>query len=346
MAALQLQRSACRTIRMCIGFPGRCDGSRPSADAAQLPPPSRPAPARSADGWPSTSRRSCGSTRPEPRPDTGTGRCRHIGDVGDPELVRPGRAEVAVHQVRRRSCLLVAPGRHRPAIPVTGTDQASLPHQPRNPFAAVLLAMPLQFGMDAGRSIRLARAGVHRAHSLQQRRVSRGMDRRRAVNPGVVARLGHAEHARHGGKWEAGLVGAHEPEEPDGTAPVSRANQAAAFDKISRSTRSCLFSRRKRATHLVQTPLNQRPPPPVGPLACRPQPPTRRSTAQWAQTPGRDPREIVQHEPGQPSGGGTQANTADASWASGAPLVKASGCPRNRVNPSTARRWRRPIGRH
>ena len=107
---------------------------------------------------------------------------------------------------------------------------------------------PCNSACTRGAPICLARTGVHRAHSLQQRRVGRGMGRWRAVNPGVVARLGHAEHARHGGNWEAGLVGAHEPEEPDGTAPVSRANQAAAFDKISRSTRSCLFSRRSRAS--------------------------------------------------------------------------------------------------
>ena len=37
-----------------------------------------------------------------------------------------------------------------------------------------------------------------------------------------------------------------QPEDPDGTAPVSRANQAAARERISRSTRSCLFSRRSR----------------------------------------------------------------------------------------------------
>jgi hypothetical protein len=39
---------------------------------------------------------------------------------------------------------------------MTGAHQASLPHQPRNPFAAVLLSVPLQFDMDTGRPIRLA----------------------------------------------------------------------------------------------------------------------------------------------------------------------------------------------
>jgi hypothetical protein len=43
------------------------------------------------------------------------------------------------------------------------------------------------------------------------------------------------------GNRKAGLVRAHEPEEPGGTALVSRANQAAAFERISRSRRSCLL---------------------------------------------------------------------------------------------------------
>lgn len=77
-----------------------------------------------------------------------------------------------------------------------------------------------------------------------QRRISNGMGRRRPVQPRVVARLGYVEHARHRGNREAGLVRAHEPEEPDGSVPASRANQAVAFERISRSSRSCLFSRR------------------------------------------------------------------------------------------------------
>jgi hypothetical protein len=69
---------------------------------------------------------------------------------------------------------------------MTGANQASLPHEPRNAFTAVLLSASLQLGMDTGRPIRLARRGVHRAHPLQQRRVGYGMGRRRPINPGIV----------------------------------------------------------------------------------------------------------------------------------------------------------------
>src|SRR3978361_920295 len=60
----------------------------------------------------------------------------------------------------------------------------------------------------------------------------------------------------------------------------------------------------------VQSAPSLQPPPPVGPLACLLQPPTHKSTAQWAQTPAQGPREIVPLGPDQPFGGGTQANTA------------------------------------
>ena len=94
------------------------------------------------------------------------------------------------------------------------------------------LAQALEIGVNTGCAVRLARTAVHGPDPLQQRRIGHRMARRRPLPPGIVTRLGHAEHARHGGNREAGLVRAHEPEEPDGSVPVSRANQAAAFDRM------------------------------------------------------------------------------------------------------------------
>ena len=56
-----------------------------------------------------------------------------------------------------------------------------------------------------------------------------------------------AQHAAQRGNW-IGLVIAHELEPLGGIASVSRANQAAAFDRISRSSLSCLTSRRRRTS--------------------------------------------------------------------------------------------------
>src|ERR1700694_4730675 len=57
---------------------------------------------------------------------------------------------------------------------------------------------------------------------------------------------GDTQQLAHGDDRVARLVIAHEPEPFAGIAFVSRANQAAAFESISRSSRSWRFSRRSR----------------------------------------------------------------------------------------------------
>src|ERR1700674_2761492 len=64
--------------------------------------------------------------------------------------------------------------------------------------------------------------------------------------PGVVATGRDFQYAAHGGDPVDGLIRVHELERRDGVEPVSVANQAAAFDSISRSSRSTRFSRRSR----------------------------------------------------------------------------------------------------
>src|SRR5208282_5450981 len=70
--------------------------------------------------------------------------------------------------------------------------------------------------------------------------------RGRTLLPRIVPAGGDAQHTAHGGDRINGPVCAHESVPLDGTAFVSRANQAAAFERISRSSLSCLFSRRSR----------------------------------------------------------------------------------------------------
>ena len=64
--------------------------------------------------------------------------------------------------------------------------------------------------------------------------------------PRIVAAGGDTQQLTHGGDRVVRLVVAHEPEPFAGIAFVSRANQAAAFERISRSSRSWRFSRRSR----------------------------------------------------------------------------------------------------
>ena len=62
--------------------------------------------------------------------------------------------------------------------------------------------------------------------------------------PRVVPARGDAEHAGHRGDTETSLIRTHEPGDRPG--PVSRANQAVAVARISRSSRRRRFSRRSR----------------------------------------------------------------------------------------------------
>src|SRR5213078_2153902 len=66
------------------------------------------------------------------------------------------------------------------------------------------------------------------------------------LHPCIVATGGDTQQLAHGGDRVTCLVIAHEPEPFAGIAFVSRANQAAAFERISRSTLSWRFSRRSR----------------------------------------------------------------------------------------------------
>src|SRR5260370_37047312 len=86
-----------------------------------------------------------------------------------------------------------------------------------------------------GDAVSLVRRHVDGLDPLHQHPVSDSTSGRRTTEPRIVARLGHAEHACHRCDREYGLVRAHEPEDPDAILPVSRANQAAAFARISRS---------------------------------------------------------------------------------------------------------------
>ena len=130
-------------------------------------------------------------------------RGRDVGDVGDPQLVRAGGLEVAVHQIGRGSGLFVALRRDRAAAPAAGADQTGRAHQPGNPLAAVPLSGGPQLGMDTRCPIGLPRADVHRLDPGQQRLIRSGMRRGRAMTPGIVAGLRHAEHACHHGRSES-----------------------------------------------------------------------------------------------------------------------------------------------
>src|SRR5713226_6848235 len=87
---------------------------------------------------------------------------------------------------------------------------------------------------------------MNRADACSKFRVGARPCRRRPLAPRIVAAGGDGQHPAHCDNPGYGLIRAHELEHRDGTEPVSVANQAAAFDSISRSSRSTRFSRRNR----------------------------------------------------------------------------------------------------
>ena len=129
-------------------------------------------------------------------------------------------------------------------------------HQAGHSLAAYAHAVIGQFSVDARRSIRAFGASVDRADAVRQLRIRTSPRRRWSLQPRIVAAGGDAQHSAHGGYWIPGPVHLDELEDPGGIEPVSRANQAAAFPegasgrcaRISRSSRSCLISRRSRAS--------------------------------------------------------------------------------------------------
>ena len=92
-----------------------------------------------------------------------------------------------------------------------------------------------------GGPIRPARLLVKGADLLEQLLILPTSCTRHAPLPRVVPAGGDAQHLAHGGEGMGGLIRLHELEPFDGIEPVSRANQAAAFFRISRSSRSAAF---------------------------------------------------------------------------------------------------------
>jgi len=85
---------------------------------------------------------------------------------------------------------------------------------------------------------------MDRPNPLSQRDVAPSMRRHRSSIPGVKTALGNPQQSAHFPYRTVGLVCLHEPEERFDVAGISFANQAAAFESISRSSLSRRFSRR------------------------------------------------------------------------------------------------------
>jgi len=85
---------------------------------------------------------------------------------------------------------------------------------------------------------------MDRANAGKQIRIAKRMHARVVLKPSVKAAGRDFQQPRHDGNGPSGLIRFHELEPFSGTVTVSRANQAAAFDKMSRSSSSWRTLRR------------------------------------------------------------------------------------------------------
>jgi len=131
----------------------------------------------------------------------------------------------------------------------TPCPQARGTHQPRHALAGDATAVfPHQFGVDAWRAVCLARASMDRMDLGAERDVGRAARRRRSLAPRVEATDRDLQNSARDRRRIGGLVRCHEPEDFFEFGTVSCANQAAALERISRSSLSWRFSRRSRTS--------------------------------------------------------------------------------------------------
>ena len=167
-----------------------------------------------------------------------------VGDVRDPQPIWPGRGELTIDEVRRRPRRLIA--HRRTELPAADSLQTHGPHQASDTLPADPDALRRQVRADPGRAVGAARLAVDDLDLRREFHIGPRPRRQRPLPPRVVPAGGDTQHPAHGGDAMDGLVCRHELESLDGIALVSRANQAAAFERIARSSRSCRFSRRSR----------------------------------------------------------------------------------------------------
>src|SRR5579871_2134741 len=102
-----------------------------------------------------------------------------------------------------------------------------------------------KLGVDHRRAVHAPRAAMDRLDLARQIQVHPSSRAPRPLEPGVEPAPRDLQHSAHDPDRMGGLVGSYESEERF-EVPLSCANQAAAFERISRSSLSLRFSRRSR----------------------------------------------------------------------------------------------------
>ena len=163
------------------------------------------------------------------------GQRRQEGDVGHPQLVRPLGHEVATDEIAGGMMVSRLSRRDRRASAPADARDPCRSHQPSNPLSASREPIGLQLGVNTRRAISSMRSSVDRADMTRQVGIGGRPSRSWSAPPSVIARGRNLQDVGHCANGIHRLVRAHEPVNPFGLALLSRANQAAAFAKMSRS---------------------------------------------------------------------------------------------------------------
>ena len=170
-----------------------------------------------------------------------------VCDIGNPKLVWAVCGEISLHQIGCRPCSWLSYRGQNP-FPSTNALHAGSSHQTSNPLAPNPHSLILQLFIHTRGSIGAPGSKINPSDPVRQDGIFPRSRRHRTLKPCVVAAGGDLQQSAHHGHGITRLVGFHELEDSGGIESVSRANQAAAFANISRSSRSRLFSRRNRVS--------------------------------------------------------------------------------------------------
>ena len=166
----------------------------------------------------------------EPRPR------RYVRNISHPQHILPFSDKLPIDEIG--SLMATVPHRRGDELATADAGEACRPHQPRHAPPADADARLGQVELDARHTVGAPRGRVRSADLLRQLGVRYGTRRWRTLDPCVIAAGGDTQGAAHHGDGVAGPVLAHELPSFPGILFVSRANQAAAFERISLSNLS------------------------------------------------------------------------------------------------------------
>jgi len=168
---------------------------------------------------------------------------RDVGDVRQPNLIRPGGQEGLVEQIVGNRQAMIAVGGDDPEAALGHRSNAMAMHQPLDPAAADEAPFRAQGRVDARGAVAAAVTGMDTPDSGQQRPVRRHPRALRAATPSVIAAARDFQRIAHQAHRPGVAVIFDEAELHFGGSE----KMATVFFRMSRSMRSRWTSRRRRA---------------------------------------------------------------------------------------------------